>query len=195
MKHRGIIMFGSGCVAMLAVGWFAFPALLYQKTEQPLQFSHKVHTGEKVGLTCEDCHSFRADGTFAGIPTLDKCAGCHGTQVSESPEEKILVDEYVAKNQPIPWLVYARQPQNAYFAHVQHVKLAAIPCERCHGPHGSSDRLPPYERNRISGYSRAVWGPNISGIKSHEWEGMKMDDCSHCHQERGVRESCLDCHK
>jgi len=195
VKHHGIMIFGSGFAGMLLIGWFAFPALLYQKNEQPLQFSHKVHTGEKVGLACEDCHSFRVDGTFAGIPNLDKCAGCHSAQVTDSPEEKKLVDEYVSKNNPIPWLVYARQPQNAYFAHVQHVKLAAIPCERCHGPHGSSDRLPPFERNRISGYSRAIWGPNISGFKSHEWEGMKMDDCSRCHTERSVKESCLDCHK
>lgn len=195
MKHRSLLLFTAGFGAALAFGWFAFPALLYEKIEQPLQFSHKIHTGEKVGLTCDECHSFRPDGSFTGIPTVDKCATCHGTQVSDSPDEKILVDEYVAKNTPIPWLVYARQPQNAYFAHIQHVKNAAIPCERCHGPHATTDRLPPFERNRISGYSRAIWGPNISGLKSHEWEGMKMDDCSHCHRERGVAESCLGCHK
>ena len=195
MKYQRLMVFGGGFASMLALGWFAFPALLYQNIEQPLQFSHKVHTSETVGLTCDDCHSFREDGSFAGIPTLEKCAGCHATQVTESPDEKLLVDEYIAKSKPIPWLVYARQPQNAFFAHIQHVKLAAIPCERCHGPHGQQDILPPFQRNRISGYSRAVWGPNISGFKSHEWEGMKMDDCSHCHAERGVRESCLDCHK
>jgi len=195
VKYKGLILFGGGFAAMILIGWFAFPAILYQKTEQPIQFSHKIHTGETVGMTCEDCHSFRADGTFAGVPTLDKCATCHSSQVGESPEEKILVEEYIAKDKSIPWLVYARQPQNAYFAHVQHVKLAEIPCERCHGPVGSSDRLPPFEQNRISGYSRAIWGPNISGIKSHEWEGMKMDDCSRCHMERGVQESCLNCHK
>lgn len=195
MKHQGFIIFLGGFAAALALGWFAFPSLLYQKIEQPLQFSHNVHTGEKVGLPCEECHSFREDGTFTGVPAVEKCAGCHSSQVTESPDEKKLVDDYVAQNKSIPWLVYARQPENAYFAHVQHVKLAGIACERCHGPHGTSERLPAFERNRISGYSRAIWGPNISGIKSHEWEGMKMDDCSRCHHERGVDESCLDCHK
>jgi hypothetical protein len=195
VKYRAWVTFGIGFAMMLAIGWYAFPALLYRTVEQPIQFSHKVHTGESVGMTCEDCHSFREDGTFSGIPPLEKCAGCHATTVTTSPDENLLVGEYVAKNVPIPWKVYARQPQNAYFAHIQHVKLAAIPCERCHGPHGASDRLPPFQENRISGYSRAIWGPNVSGWKSHEWEGMKMDDCSDCHAERGVREHCLDCHK
>ncbi|HEX9006870.1 MAG TPA: menaquinone reductase multiheme cytochrome c subunit QrcA [Bacteroidota bacterium] len=188
-------MFLGGLAAALLLGWFAFPAVLYQKVQQPLQFSHKVHAGDKVGLACEECHDFRADGSFTGLPPLEKCAGCHSSQLSDSPDEKILVEEYVTRNRPIPWLVYARQPQNAYFEHIQHVKLGGIACERCHGPHGVSEALPPFERNRISGYSRAIWGPNISGLKSHEWEGMKMDDCSRCHQDRGVGESCLGCHK
>ena len=195
MQLKGVMLFVCGLTSALAAGWFAFPSMLYEESEQPLQFSHAVHTGQKVGLQCDECHAFREDGTFTGIPPLEKCAMCHATQVGDSPEEKLLVDEYVSKNKPIPWLVYAKQPQNAFFAHVQHVKLAALPCERCHGPHGTSDRLPPFEKNRISGYSRAIWGPNISGIKSHEWEGMKMDDCSHCHKAMGVDESCIDCHK
>lgn len=195
MKHQGLMMFIGGLAASLTLGWLAFPALLYEKIEQPLQFSHRVHAGEKVGLSCEECHSFRPDGSFTGIPGVEKCATCHSTRVTDSPSEKILVEEYVAGSRIIPWLVYARQPQNAYFAHVQHVKLAAISCERCHGPHGTSESLPAYERNRISGYSRAIWGPNISGLKSHEWEGMKMDDCSRCHQDHAVAESCLACHK
>lgn len=195
MKHQGIMMFAGGLVIALCAGWLAFPALLYQKIDQPLQFSHKIHAGEKVGLACEECHSFRSDGSFTGIPSLEKCSTCHAAQIGETPEEKILVEQYVTKGVPIPWKVYARQPQNTFFSHVQHVKFGAVPCERCHGPHAGTESLPPFERNRISGYSRAIWGPNISGLKSHEWEGMKMDDCSHCHAERGVQESCLACHK
>ena len=50
MKHRGLIFFTTGLAATLALGWLAFPAVLYEKVDQPLQFSHKVHTGETVGL-------------------------------------------------------------------------------------------------------------------------------------------------
>ncbi len=195
MKHRGFIIFACGLTAALALGWLAFPAVLYEKVEQPLQFSHKVHTGETVGLPCEECHAFREDGSFTGIPKLEKCAACHGQTIGNSPDEKRLVEEYVASSREIPWLVYAAQPQNAYFSHIRHVRLGQVPCERCHGPHGSSDRLDPFQRNRISGYSRAIWGTSLAGIKSNPWDGMKMDDCSHCHRERGVMESCLACHK
>jgi hypothetical protein len=188
-------MFLSGMAAALAVGWFVFPIALYEKSEQPIQFSHKVHTGEAVGLACEECHSFREDGRFTGIPTVEKCATCHSAQIGTSPEEKKLVDDYVTQHREIPWFVYARQPQNAYFSHIQHVKLAAIECERCHGPHSKSDTLRPFEKNRISGYSRDIWGENISGIKSQAWEGMKMDDCARCHEQRGIVSGCLQCHK
>ena len=195
MKHRGVVIFMIGLTAALAIGWLAFPAVLYERIEQPLQLSHKVHTGENVGLACEECHSFREDGSFTGIPKLEKCASCHMQTLGNSPEEKRLVDEFVTPNREIPWLAYAAQPQNAYFSHIRHVKIAEIPCERCHGPHGSSDHLDAFQRNRISGYSKTIWGTSLSGIKAGPWDGMKMDDCSHCHNERKVTESCLTCHK
>jgi cytochrome c553 len=192
---RGIILFIGGLIVALLFGWTVFPSLLYTTTAQPLQFSHRAHTGESVGLACTDCHAFDAAGRFTGIPRLEKCAGCHSATVTDSPDEKVLVDEYVSTNREIPWLVYARQPQNAYFPHLPHVQDAAIACERCHGPHGSSERLRPLETNRISGYSRDIWGKPIGRFARQEWEGMKMDDCAHCHQERGVSTSCIACHK
>lgn len=195
MKHRGLIFFTTGLAATLALGWLAFPAVLYEKVDQPLQFSHNVHTGETVGLPCEECHSFREDGSFTGIPRLEKCAACHSQAVGTTTEEKMLVDEYVTPGREIPWLAYASQPQNAYFSHIRHVRMGEVACERCHGPHGTSDRLEPFHRNRITGESKAIWGTSLAGIKAGPWDGMKMDDCSRCHKERGVPESCLTCHK
>ena len=46
------------------------------------------------------------------------------------------------------------------------MKLAELKCEDCHGPHGASDTLRPYEENRISGYSRDIWGGSISGLRN-----------------------------
>jgi len=195
MKYKGLILFAVGCCAMLAFGWLMFPGMLYTSTEQPIQFSHKVHVGEAVGQTCEDCHSLRHDGSFAGLPSLEKCSGCHSAQIGSTSAESLLVNAYVVANKEIPWLVYARQPENVYFAHVYHTKLAQIPCERCHGIQGQSENLRAFQKNRISGYSRDIWGPSIVRIKSHAWEGMKMTDCSDCHHERSVHESCIDCHK
>ena len=195
MKHRPLLVSLLGLGVAVGGGWLAFPYALYSRTEQPIQFSHRIHTGEKVGLSCKDCHAMGQEGRFSGIAGLEACTPCHTEVQGTSADEKKLVEEYVSKGREIPWLVYARQPENVYFSHAQHVKLAGLACERCHGPHGASDALRPFERNRVSGYSRDIWGRSISRLRRSEWEGMKMDDCSRCHRERGVRESCLDCHK
>jgi hypothetical protein len=195
MQHRGMILFGLGFAVMVAFGWIVFPELVYRSTDQPFQFSHKVHAGESVGLSCTDCHAFREDGSFAGIPVLSRCAECHSEAIGESPDERILVEEYIKKERDVPWGVYARQPQNVYFPHVQHVKLAELECQRCHGPHGESDRLRPVQINRISGYSRDISGSSITGMKKGEWDGMTMDDCATCHRTHGAQNNCLTCHK
>ena len=62
-----------------------------QNRPQPVDFSHKVHA-DKAGTKCEDCHAFRDDGTFAGIPTLDKCAGCHAAAMGTTAAEKNFID-------------------------------------------------------------------------------------------------------
>jgi menaquinone reductase, multiheme cytochrome c subunit len=186
--------FLGGLCCMLFVGWVVFPSVLYERSEQPLQFSHKVHT-ETAGMTCDVCHVFSEDGRFSGIPSVAKCAECHAETVGSSPHEKLLVDEYVKQNREIPWLVYAKQPQNAYFSHASHVKLANLACDVCHGPHGTTDSLRTYERNRISGYGRDIWGRSIARMKTAQWDGMKMDDCADCHNKRNVPNTCLKCHK
>ena len=183
LKLRGLLPFASGVLVALLGGWVAFPRVLYTRIDQPIQFSHKTHTSEAAGLTCADCHALAEDGRFTGIPPIENCAGCHTEPLGKSAEEKKLIDAYVAKNRQIPWLVYARQPENAYFSHAQHVKLGGLTCERCHGAHGDSQSLRPLERNPLSTYSRDVE------------QNLKMNDCSRCHEERGVEQGCLTCHK
>ncbi len=195
LPSTGKFLFGSGFAGMLVIGWFIFPMVLYKSEPQPIQFSHKVHTGEQAGMACEDCHVISDDGRFLGIPAVAKCAECHSSPIGESANEKSLVENYIIPNKEIPWHIYSRQPDNAYFSHASHVRLAHLKCEECHGPIGESARLKVYQVNRISGYSRDIWGENISGIPSHPWEGMKMDRCVHCHEKNGRRDGCIECHK
>ncbi len=193
MRREGWI-FGSGVAAALAFGWLGLPRLLYEREAQPLQFSHAVHT-EGAGQACTDCHRFDDDGRFLGVPALATCAACHSEPLGESADERRLVEDYVRPGREIPWRVYAREPDLAWFPHAQHVKGAGLPCERCHGPHGQSAELRPFERNRLSGVSRDVWGRNIAGLALAEWDGMKMGDCARCHRQHEIEQSCLDCHK
>ncbi|MFH0845082.1 MAG: menaquinone reductase multiheme cytochrome c subunit QrcA [Pseudomonadota bacterium] len=220
---EGWIFFVGGLIPALIVGWLIFPLALYSKEPQPLHFSHAVHMdpdkvdgieGDTDLEKCLSCHSFRDDGTFAGIPRLDRCMECHDdpeSPMGNDPEEKKFLTEYVANEKQIPWFSYSRQPDCVYFSHIAHVKMGNLDCRTCHGDHAQTDRLRPYEKNRLTGYSRDIWGHNIAGyeenikiapkqvkkgekdyirtIKTDKGEEkyiikmtrMKMDDCAECH--------------
>lgn len=189
-----IAAFAVGFVAHFIPGWVMFPQLLYGEKQQPIDFSHKLHVDE-VG-ECEGCHFFREDGSFSGVPMLENCLECHEEQMGEHPEEEKLIKEYVEPGKEIPWLIYARQPQCVFFSHAAHVKMAEMECTTCHGAVGDSDHLRPYQYNRLTLYSRDIWGWNIAGYKKNTWDRMKMDDCAECHEKkRGSKGACFVCHK
>ncbi len=189
---RGIFPFAAGVAIMLVAGWAGFPRAIYKSRPQPVDFSHKVHA-DKAGQKCEDCHAFRPDGTFAGIPALDKCAGCHAAPMGATAAEKDFVEQYVTPGREPQWAVYARQPENVFFSHIAHVKRAKLACETCHGDHGASDHLLPYQEDRVSGYSRNIW-QTAERVKTTR-AAMTMSACVECHRQQGLEHSCLDCHK
>jgi menaquinone reductase, multiheme cytochrome c subunit len=192
---RNSLVFACGLAIALMVGWGVFPRVLYSQKHQPLDFLHKTHA-DKSGLSdCSECHSMRDDGSFAGLPAREKCAGCHSDTLGGSSAEAILVANYIKPGKPIPWLVYARQPENVWFSHAIHVKRGNLTCAECHSTYGESDTLRVFEVNRISGYTRDIWGHSISRLRRAPHEGMKMSDCEDCHQRRSVEVSCLGCHK
>jgi menaquinone reductase, multiheme cytochrome c subunit len=192
----GVIFFIAAFVICFLSSTLLFPKLLYSKKEQPFNFDHALHVGEAGD--CESCHAFRDDGTYAGIPKLEKCFECHSEDpLGESEDEAVFVEEYLSKEKEVPWLVYSRQPDCVYFSHAAHTAgEEPMDCVTCHGPIGESTTLKPYQANRITGYSRDIWGESIWGIKKHSWDRMKMDDCAACHKEKtGQKGSCFQCHK
>ena len=182
-----------GFVLFAGLGFWATPKILYAEKTQPFQFSHKVHV-EQAG-ECTTCHDFREDGSFKGIPTLASCTECHGEEPNgDTPEEKVFVEQYLKPGKPIPWRVYSKQPPCVFFSHAAHLKSAGLECVKCHGDHGQTEKLRPYEENRLTGYSRDIWGKNLMGMGDPP-NRMKMDDCADCHRENGVRDACFVCHK
>jgi len=182
-------------LASLVFGWWVFPKIIYTSEPQPVQFNHALHTSDKVGLSCTDCHGFAENGAFAGIPRLEQCASCHAEVIGTTKEEQRFVEEYVKQKHEVPWGVYARQPDNAYFSHIYHVKMAGIECARCHGQHGTTTTLRPLQVNVINGYSSDVSGSSISWIRRKTPDGMKMSDCIDCHKDHARRSACIECHK
>ncbi len=192
---RNSLVFGFGLAVALIAGWVVFPRALYVKQQQPIEFRHKTHA-EKSGITdCAQCHAFRDDGEFAGLPANDTCAGCHSDRIGTSVAEATLVDRYIKTGRETPWLVYSRQPANVWFSHSVHMRRANLTCADCHGGYGESDQVRVYEVNRISGYSRDIWGHSMSRLRRAPGDGMKMSDCEDCHRNRKVEVGCLGCHQ
>ncbi len=187
-----------GLVGSLIVGWVVFPELLYSKKHQPISFNHAIHM-DLVSDGCASCHYFREDGSFSGLPDNSNCIDCHQVAMGVSDDEEKYVTEYVDQNREVPWLSYARQPDCVFFSHAAHVTGAGMDCKECHGDVGKSTKSRVYQENRLTGYSRDIWGYSISRLRKpakNEPKPMKMNDCARCHQaEIGHKGACFQCHK
>ncbi len=191
-----------GLAGSMLIGWFYLPSLAYVKKEQPVDFRHEFH-GEEVGLTCDTCHFFYEDGSWAGIPSIEICKDCHMEVLGDSPQEEAFVNEYVRKNKEVKWALYFTQPECVSFSHSSHVRMAKIACETCHGPQGLSKHPAEYLTNRITNYSYVVYDPKVPlnvativGRKGKDvWGTVRMNECAECHRSMGKSTACFICHK
>ncbi|MBA2881965.1 hypothetical protein HNR65_002299 [Desulfosalsimonas propionicica] len=191
------VFFMIGLVASIISGWVAFPKLLYSTKQQPIDFNHQVHL-EQMGGQCNACHFFREDGSFSGSPTLEECKSCHMYPMTGNENEQKFIDEYVNQDKEVPWLIYAEQPPCVFFSHAAHVRGADMQCATCHGDIKNSTSLREYQENRLTGYSRDIWGKSMLrlGEPDHGGRRQKMNDCAECHlKETGSKGNCFQCHK
>ncbi|MBW8242086.1 c-type cytochrome [Muricauda oceani] len=130
---------------------------------QPIHFSHKIHAGDN-GVDCKYCHSSARVSKTSGIPSLNVCMNCHKsiyeyTGGPDGPSAEDLAagytnefytgeikklykavgwDEenqsYTGNAQPVEWVRIHNLPDFAYFNHSQHVSVAGVDCQTCHGP-------------------------------------------------------------
>jgi mono/diheme cytochrome c family protein len=111
--------------------------------EQPIHFPHDLHAGA-MQINCQYCHFGAYKSKNASIPPLNVCMNCHKTVKTESPEiHKIYAalgydpttQKYDStKARPIQWVRIHNLPDFVYFNHSQHVKVAGLACQTCHGP-------------------------------------------------------------
>ncbi len=147
---------------LLASGYFVYGYLMQVGVDQnyepiqPIHYSHKIHAGDNE-INCKYCHSASRVSKTAGIPSLNVCMNCHKniSEVAETtatPEySKAFYDEqiqklynavgwdkttqtYTGKTQPVKWVRIHNLPDFVYFNHSQHVTVAGIECQTCHGP-------------------------------------------------------------
>jgi len=140
-------------------------------SDQPIPFSHRIHA--QAGVQCLFCHSSALRSDVAGIPSVQKCMGCHQTIAADRESVKILAD-YWQRQEPIHWQPVNTMPDFVFFSHQPHLG-AGLSCETCHGNVGQMD-------------------------VARQQTNMDMGWCLDCHlkqpQEKTARlADCLLCHK
>ncbi|MGH7354943.1 MAG: cytochrome c3 family protein [Candidatus Rokuibacteriota bacterium] len=128
---------GALAVVLLAVllflaisSWSRQPAQA-RPSIQPINFSHTVHV-QTYKIDCQYCHADARRSAYAGIPSVERCLGCHKITAADRPEVKKLAG-YGARREPIPWVRVFKVPEFTHFPHKPHVR-AGVACQTCHGP-------------------------------------------------------------
>jgi mono/diheme cytochrome c family protein len=147
-KNKKLVFFFilAGTVAMGSWAWVGmWNTNVHQGYQpvQPIKYSHELHAGV-MKINCQYCHSGAYKGKNASIPSLNICMNCHKVVKTESPEIHKIYDALgydaatqkydTTKARPIQWIRIHNLPDLAYFNHSQHVKVAGIECQKCHGP-------------------------------------------------------------
>jgi Cytochrome c7 and related cytochrome c/Class III cytochrome C family len=129
-------------VVLGALGGFALVAgpMIYVRTpwargqrdaaDQPVEFDHRHHAVDD-GIGCKYCHNTVDRAATAGIPSTDKCMGCHSQIWSQSPMLEVVRRSYFS-GAPIPWNRVTELPGYVYFNHSIHVSKG-FGCSTCHG--------------------------------------------------------------
>lgn len=147
LKHPAFIGLVVGLSLAVGLVWFILNIVYgigvqqgYQPT-QPIPFSHKIHAGEHE-IDCNYCHTGVRKSKHANIPSASICMNCHVKVKTESPyiqdiykaiDYNTETGEFGTNVKPIEWVRIHNLPDLVYFNHSQHVKVAGLECEECHG--------------------------------------------------------------
>ena len=121
---------------------------------QEIHYSHKIHAGDNQ-IDCKFCHSAARTSKTAGIPSLNVCMNCHKnieeytgpvtdqyTKEFYDGEIQKLYDavgwdaenaQYTGVQKPVKRTRIHNLPDHVYFNHSQHVTVAGVACQQCHG--------------------------------------------------------------
>jgi hypothetical protein len=139
--------------------------------DQPISYSHLDHVPN--GIQCLYCHTQATRSQIAGVPSVEKCMGCHTVMATENEEIQVLTG-YWERGEAISWQRINDQPDFVYFSHQPHLG-AGLNCETCHGNVGEMERTEVTVR-------------------------MDMGWCLECHENQAPEKvahlvDCLICHK
>lgn len=158
---------------------------------QPIHYSHKIHAGDNQ-IECTYCHSSARVSKHSGIPSLNICMNCHKSiyEYKGNPEGPSADDlangytnefytkeikklykavgwdeenqRYTGETQPVEWVRIHNLPDFVYFNHSQHVSVAGVECQTCHGPVEEIEVM-------------------------YQYAPLTMGWCIECHRETGIK--------
>jgi mono/diheme cytochrome c family protein len=159
---------------------------------QPIFFSHLIHAGS-FQISCQYCHADARRSEYAGLPSVERCMGCHKIVGATDNPEIGKIHGYWGRGQSIPWVRVFKVPEYVYFPHKPHVR-AGLECQRCHGP---------VERMRVVGADtgRSLQNDmlNLIGLKAPP-RSLTMGWCVDCHRKENAARKlrapldCVSCH-
>ena len=107
--------------------------------EQPIFFSHVIHAGS-YQIACQYCHAGARRSSAAGLPSVERCMGCHKIVAADGNPEVKKLHGYWERQEPIPWVRIFKVPEHAQFVHKPHVQ-AGVQCQTCHGRIEAMERV------------------------------------------------------
>ena len=170
----GLVAVGIAFLTLFSVAAYGL-YLTQQPPEQLIQFTHQLHVG--LGVQCLYCHPGAMRGPSSGIPTVDKCWGCH-QQIAKTQTSPLLqpLVQAVQNNQPVQWVPVAMVPDFVQYNHRPHI-AAGLNCETCHG---DLTKVTIYENPQVMNMGwcltchRKVAGDDQEKL-------IKLTDCGTCH--------------
>ena len=157
------LIFVSVILLLLSSAYFAYGYMMQIGVDQgympiqPIHYSHKIHAGANQ-IECQYCHSSASKSKHSGIPSLNVCMNCHENIADYNGEEDLEkgytkdfytneikklykavgwdeeTQSYTGDTEPVKWVRIHNLPDFVYFNHSQHVSVAGIDCQKCHGP-------------------------------------------------------------
>jgi hypothetical protein len=168
VKGRIFIILIAGVLVIIAA-LFLFTPKTQAATNQPIAFNHQVMV--QLGVNCLFCHTDARRSPAAGIPSMERCMGCHRSVDPTNPIIKQVAD-YYNSGTPIPWQRVNQLPRFVFFDHQVHINNGQN-CEKCHGDVGHMTVDKPVLTMDMG------WC-----LSCHEQQpnGKQLQDCVVCHR-------------
>ena len=178
-------------IILLSSAYFAYGYMLQIGVDQgympiqPIHYSHKIHAGANQ-IECQYCHSSAKKSKHSGIPSLNVCMNCHENIADYNGEEDLEkgytkefytneikklykavgwdenTQSYTGDTEPVKWVRIHNLPDFVYFNHAQHVTVAGVDCQKCHGPVEEMEIL-------------------------YQYSPLTMGWCINCHRETNIK--------